>query len=149
VDTRKRVIVLVGLPGSGKSTWAERQGIPVLSSDAVRESLTGDARDQSANARVFQKLRESLSQRLRDGEPATIVDATSLTPADRKGWVQLAVSLAGEAEAVFFDTPLDVCKARNAARSRIVPEDVMDRFAARLVPPSEDEGFGSVRVVRP
>ncbi len=141
--------MLVGLPGSGKSTWAERQGVGVLSSDAVRALLTGDAEDQSVNRLVFPTLRYLLAMRMKAGAEATILDATSLTPKERKSWIKAVELLGGEAEALFFDTPLAVCKARNAARSRVVPDEVMDRFAARLVPPSEDEGFTKVAVIRP
>jgi predicted kinase len=141
--------VLVGLPGSGKSKWAAAQNVGVLSSDGVRELLTGDAENQSANRLVFPTLRNLLSARVKAGMESTILDATSLTPKERRAWVRTAESLGCEAEAVFFDTPLALCKSRNAARSRVVPADVMDRFAERLVAPSEAEGFTRVTVIRP
>jgi predicted kinase len=73
----QRIVVLVGLPGSGKSTYLERQGITPLSSDAIRQLLADDATDQTIHARVFQSLRYLLRQRLAIGRPATYVDATS------------------------------------------------------------------------
>jgi predicted kinase len=51
-------------------------------------------------------------------------------------------------EAIFFDTPLEVCKERNRRRERVVPEWAMDALSARLVPPSADEGFAAVSVER-
>lgn len=141
--------MLVGLPGSGKSTWAARQGTGILSSDAVREILTGDAENQAVNRLVFPTLRYLLVMRVKAGMETTILDATSLTPKERRAWVRAAEALGCDAEAVFFDTPLALCKSRNVARSRVVPEDVMDRFAERLIPPSEAEGFTKVTVVRP
>lgn len=149
MGARQKLIVLVGLPGSGKSTWAERQGVGVLSSDAVRTLLTGDAGNQTVNRLVFPTLHYLLAMRMKAGAKATILDATSLTAKERKAWIRTAEELGCDVEAVFFDTPLAVCKARNAARSRVVPEKVMDRFAARLVPPSEAEGFTKVTVVKP
>jgi predicted kinase len=149
VGARKRLIVLVGLPGSGKSKWASEQSAGVLSSDAVRALITGDAENQWANRLVFPTLRYLFAMRVKAGMEATILDATSLTPKERRAWVRTAESLGCEAEAVFFDTPLALCKSRNASRSRVVPEEVMDRFAARLVRPSEAEGFTRVTVIRP
>lgn len=138
----------MGLPGSGKSYWANEQKLPVLSSDAIREMLTGDASNQNANRIVFGVLRSLLIARIKAGAPVTCVDTTALTPRERRSFVRLAELWDCEIEAVFFDVPLEVCKARNQARHRVVPESVMDRFAARLRPPSVDEGFARVTVVR-
>lgn len=146
--SRPRIIVLVGLPGSGKSYWANEQKLPVLSSDAIREMLTGDASNQNANRIVFGVLRSLLIARIKAGAPVTCVDTTALTPWERRSFLRLAELWDCEIEAVFFDVPLEVCKARNQARHRVVPESVMDRFAARLRPPSVDEGFARVTVVR-
>jgi len=115
----------------------------------VRLLLTGDAENQSANRLVFPTLRHLLQVRVKAGMEVTILDATSLTTKERRAWIRMADALGCDAEAVFFDTPLALCKSRNAARSRVVPEDVMDRFAERLVGPSEAEGFTRVTVIRP
>ncbi len=141
--------MLVGLPGSGKSFWAARQPAGVLSSDAVRALLTGSEENQAVNPLVFQTLRFLLKMRLRAGAEVTIIDATSLTSKERRSWIRLAAALGCSSEAVFFDTPLDTCMARNAARSRVVPGDVMRRFAARLTPPSTGEGFAKITVIKP
>ena len=141
--------MLVGLPGSGKSYWAARAGAGVLSSDAVRALLTGSEENQAVNSLVFQTLRYLLKMRVRAGAELTIIDATSLTAKERRSWIRLAAALDCDPEAVFFDTPVETCKVRNAARSRVVPDAVMNRFAARLTPPSTDEGFAKVTVIRP
>jgi predicted kinase len=51
-------------------------------------------------------------------------------------------------EAIFFDVPLEVCRERNRGRRRVVPEDVLERMAAKLTPPTIEEGFSAVAVVR-
>ena len=53
-----RLVILVGLPASGKSTWLKRNRLPALSSDDVRELLTGDPTNQSINRLVFRTLRQ-------------------------------------------------------------------------------------------
>jgi len=148
LNDRLKVVLLVGLPGSGKSTWRDEERLPALSSDAIRAWLADDENDQTIHARVFQTLRYLLRQRLAIGRPVTCVDATSLTPAERRPYIEIARAFGCEVEAVFFDVPLEVCRERNAGRSRVVPDDVLDKMAAKLVPPGPDEGFARITVVR-
>ena len=136
-----RLFVLVGLPGSGKTTWLERNGKPSLSSDALRAQLTGDDGNQSLNSLVFANLRRMVRERLEDGCAETWIDSTALTPRERRVWIRQAKPYGCPVEAVLFDTPLEVCRARNEARERKVPAAAMERMAKRIVPPRVEEGF--------
>jgi predicted kinase len=140
------IVVLVGLPGSGKSTYIKhRDG--VLSSDEIRRLLADDSEDQTIHARVFAVLRALLKQRIEIGRPVTYIDATNLTRRDRKPYLKMAKLRACAIEAIFFDVPLEVCQERNRRRSRVVPEEVIARMAKRLQPPAIAEGFDRVIVV--
>jgi predicted kinase len=144
----QRIVVLVGLPGSGKSTYLERLAITPLSSDGIRQLLADNATDQTIHARVFQCVRYLLRQRLAIGRPVTYVDATHLTPAERRPYIKIAERYGCAVEALYFDVPLDVCLERNRGRSRVVPEEAVRTMAAKLVPPSVEEGFSRVTAVR-
>lgn len=147
-DTRPRIIVVIGLPGSGKSTYLEQRRLPTLSSDAIRKLLADDETDQTIHARVFSTLRHLLYQRLAIRRPVTYVDATHLTPQERRPYIQMARLFNCTVEALYFDVPLEVCKQRNRRRWRVVPEEALERMAAKLVPPSLEEGFEAITVVR-
>jgi predicted kinase len=142
------VVLAIGLPGSGKSTWFKRHNLIPLSSDMVRNLLFDDVREQRFQDLVFSNLRSMLKARLIAKRPMNYVDATNLTPQERQHWIKLAKDYNYEVHAVFFDVPLEVCIERHQRRDRVVPEDVMRRMAAKLKPPSFDEGFAKITVVR-
>ena len=140
-----RIVVLVGLPGSGKSTYLEQFG-GGLSSDAIRRLLADDETDQTIHLRVFETLRYLLAHRLAIGRPVTFIDATNLTPEERRPYIEIGRAHGCEVEAVFFDVPLEVCRERNARRNRVVPDEAMAKMAAKLTPPALSEGFAKIQV---
>ena len=144
---KPRIIVLVGLPGSGKSTYVERNGGGGLSSDAIRGLISDDPTNQNIHSRTFAVLRQLLRQRLELRRPVTYIDATNLTPYERRPYILAADLYDCEVEAVFFNVPLEECERRNRERHRTVPDDAMAEMARRLVPPSTAEGFNRVIVV--
>jgi predicted kinase len=142
------VVLAIGLPGSGKSSWFKRHNVAPLSSDTVRSLLFDDVREQRFQDLVFSNLRSMLKARLIAKRPMNYVDATNLTPQERQHWIKLAKDYHYEVHAVFFDVPLEVCIERHQRRDRVVPEDIMRRMAAKLKPPSFEEGFAKITVVR-
>ena len=85
------MILLIGIPGSGKSTWAKAQGCTVLSSDETRFVLSGDETNQNIHGKVFGAMRHLLRTRLGIGSSPTILDATNLRRRDRKNWLRLTL----------------------------------------------------------
>ena len=142
------VVLAIGLPGSGKSSWFKRHNITPLSSDMLRALLFDDPTEQRFQDLIFSNLRSMLKARLIARRPMNYVDATNLSPHERNGWVKLAKDYGYEVQAVFFDVPVEVCLERNRRRERKVPEDAMRRMAGKLKQPTFEEGFSKITVVR-
>ena len=142
------VVLAVGLSGSGKSSWFKRHNITPLSSDTLRQLLFDDPTEQRFQDLVFSNLRSMLKARLIARRPMNYVDATNLSTHDRQGWIKMAHDFGYEVHGVYFDVPVEVCMERNQRRARVVPEDVMRRMASKLRPPSFEEGFAKLTVVR-
>src|SRR6185437_16372359 len=96
-----RVVLAIGLPGCGKSTWLATSGAHPISSDSIRLQLSDDETDQTIHDRVFATMRYLLEQRLELRRPVTYIDATNLTRRDRLPFLELARRHGCEAEAVF------------------------------------------------
>lgn len=149
------LVVLVGAAGAGKSTLAARLVAPsaILSSDAYREVVAGDAADQRATRVAFAILHRELDRRLAAGQ-TVVVDATSVTPFARRTLLRRAAAHGVPAIAIVLDLPAATVLARNAARAgRVVPEAaVRAQLAglARSLRPGviEGEGFAAIHLLR-
>ncbi len=148
------LVVLVGPAGSGKTTFAARHFAPdeIVSSDALREAITGDAADQSANRAVFTALHREVGRRLAAGL-TTVVDATNVERHARRALVRLGDRSGRPVVAIVLDLPLVVTLARNGRRpGRAVPDEVVERHHGALARALErraveSEGFAAVYVL--
>lgn len=111
------VVALVGVTGSGKSTFARHHFLPteVLSSDACRALVADDENDQSVTGAAFEVLHAIASKRLELGR-LCVVDATNVQVESRRALIKLAKEQHVLAVAVVLDVPEEVCAVRNASR---------------------------------
>ena len=145
------LIIMVGLPGSGKTTFASTYGellnAKVHSSDDVRQRLYGDSSIQGDPKKVFKLLQKETLDTLNSGVSA-IYDATNLTRWERKEILSIRPPKT-KALAVVMDTPFKLCLERNNTRERVVPEEVMIRLQRKLEIPKITEGFVDVLFIDP
>lgn len=143
--------MLIGLPGSGKSTFArdlaESPDWVHLSSDAIARSHS--AFDESIDyQKVFAEMYRQTAAALSSGKNV-IYDATNLTSKRRRSFLNRIKPHQAETEALVFLTPYPILKERNQKRpdSERVPEFVLERYIRSFQFPKPDEPFDKVTVV--
>ncbi|MFC4160122.1 polynucleotide kinase-phosphatase [Chitinimonas lacunae] len=147
------LVVLVGVSGAGKSTFARRHFLPteVISSDVCRGWVCDDENDQSASRDAFDVLHYLVDKRLKNGR-LTVVDATNVDPKARQYYIELARRHHVFAVAIVLDLPERLCRDRNAERpDRQFGEHVIRYQSSQLRRSIADisrEGFRYVHVLR-
>jgi predicted kinase len=137
-DTRCEVVLLSGLPASGKDAWLEANlpGWPVVSLDGIRRDL--DVSPADNQAAVAAAAREQARRYLRLGR-SFVWNATNTTAMLRKPLVDFFEGYGARIRIVYLDAPLSEILRRNAARQHPVPESVILRLAERLEVPDLTE----------
>ena len=151
-----KLIILCGLPGSGKSSYAENykavddavcNDITVIhSSDAIREELFGDAGSQEDNGRVFELMHKRVREDLKAGK-TVIYDATNVTRKARKSAIACAHPTNDTIECHIIWADPHECIRRDSLRSRKVGAGVIDKMLRRWQSPWKDEGFDEVKII--
>ena len=147
-----KLILLVGVPGSGKSTYAKdymehNSNVVHLSSDGIRAELYGDESTQGNPAEVFGLMQKRAIEALNNGQDV-IYDATNVTRKDRAGIIGVCPRFA-QIEAHIIWAPIEVCIERDAARDRTVGKAVIDKMLKRFQAPFFDEGLDDIKIILP
>ena len=150
--SRPKLILLVGIPGSGKTHYAKNylalQSKTVhLSSDAIRAELYGDESVQGNPAEVFGLMQQRAVEALNNGNDV-LYDATNITRKDRSGIIGVCPKFA-KIECYVIWAPIEVCIERDAVRDRTVGKEVIDRMLKRFQAPYYDEGIEEIKIIRP
>lgn len=150
--TIPKLIMLVGIPGSGKSTYAKdyikkNPDTLHLSSDKIREELWGSESVQGDPNEVFSLMQSRAVEALKKGTDV-IYDATNINRKDRAHIIDICPKFA-KIEARIIWAPIETCIRRDAGRKRTVGKSVIDMMLKRFQPPFYDEGFDNIKIILP
>jgi predicted kinase len=141
------LIVLVGHPGSGKTTWARRngRGMVHVSQDGLIDAITPDGFDHVYRP-IYREAEDAVARAALQAGHTVIVDRTNRTLAHRQRWLHIAREARRPAVALVMTTSEGLCRERNAKREpgRRLSEERMERMLAALEPVRPDEGFVSI-----
>ncbi len=147
------LVVLVGVSGAGKSTFARRhfKSTEILTSDFCRALVSDDENDQTATGDAFAVLHFIAGRRLARGM-LTVVDATNVSPEARKPLIELAREHHVLPVAVVFDLPMSILEERTRTRTdRSLGSHVLRNQRGQLRRSLRDlqrEGFRHVWILR-
>jgi predicted kinase len=141
------LVVLVGAPGSGKSTWARHnaRGAVVIGQDELIDAITPGGFDHAYRP-VYSAAEDAIARAaLREGH-TVIVDRTNRTRGHRKRWLDIAREAGCPAVAVLMAATAEECRERNEQRTghRRVSNERMHRMLAALESVAVEEGFARV-----
>lgn len=145
-DTRCEVMLMCGLPASGKSTWVSQlekeKGLPVISLDGLRDELDVDPEDEQGP--VVNEAKERAKKLLRQGK-GFIWDATNITRDCRGGLISLFARYGARTTICYIESDRSTMFKRNRERKRQVPEGVIKRMINAFEMPSCQESHGFIQ----
>ena len=146
------LIVMCGLPASGKSTYAEWLASNAhfyrVCPDLIRKDLYGDENIQGDGKQVFSIAHYQMRE-IGSVGGNVVFDATNTNAKRRKELVKKMRPYFDVIILKWFNTPINVCFERNAQRERQVPEEVIRHMAQNFFnKPTIDEGFDIVEEIK-
>jgi len=144
----QKLILMAGIPGSGKSKWAKeiakKERASIVSTDEIRQSLFGDEGKQKKTSQVFYEVYSSIENELAKGNHV-ILDATNLDREKRMNVLSKFKNV--QKDCYYLDVPYSICLERNQSRKRKVPGFILEKMRKNFHFPILNEGFDHVYIL--
>lgn len=128
----KKIILTVGLPRSGKSTWAKKQGFPIVNPDSIRLALHGKRFEPLAEDFVWATAYVMARSLILAGHDTIIVDATNNTKKRRETWINKFNDC--EIKFKLIDTSKEICIRRAMQENDVVIIPIIEKMANEFEP---------------
>lgn len=142
LDKNLTMVILVGPPASGKSTWgkdyAQKNNFVYISTDKIRGEIGKGEDDQNVSPAAFMIAQKRVTESLSLGK-SVVIDATNINHQFRKKWIKLGREYDATIVAVVFEVNRDELVKRDTERERHVGLDVIDKYLSLYVRPDENE----------
>ena len=160
----REIILMVGIQGSGKSTWArkyveEHENSIWISRDVIRKEIIGDGEYFSKEKEVWRAFCNIIGEAIENKKDHIVIDATHISIASRRKVLYEVVNIINVSnynlKVMVMDTPLMTCLHRNEEREgfEYVPQSVIKRFSVQFENPTEEEfdlfknNFKSINII--
>jgi predicted kinase len=146
--------ILIGAPGSGKSTWGKKfvtdnPGVVRLCPDEFRAKFGTGESDQSVSAQAFSATRVGMEHALNSGKDV-LIDATNMHHKGRKDFLVIAKKYNATKIAIVFEAAREILIERNQKRGaeggRVVPDNVIDRMLSNYQVPTHAD-FDEIKFI--
>ena len=145
-----KLIMMIGIPGSGKSAEAEliakEHNAVIHASDKLREELFQDINHQKDNGILFTELHKRIIRDLKLGLNV-VYDATNINAKKRMSFLRTIRNIKCEKIGIIMATPYEQCLKNNENRERSIPEEVIKRMYLNFETPYYYEGFDEIQIV--
>ena len=140
-----RLIVLSGVPGSGKSYFSNalkseiNEGVYVISSDQLRYELLGDQRDLSQDEKIWKRFYELTKEYAKKKDAIVVLDATNAKKIYRLDNIKPYKELYDEIDLIYFQLDKETVLKQNKERDNPIPEEALLRLINEFELPDDEE----------
>ncbi|MFT9497609.1 AAA family ATPase [Anaerosolibacter sp.] len=142
--------ILIGLPGSGKTTYANKcfhsKDILIVSSDQIRQQITGSSSFNKGDTAPTLQIAQKIIQEALESGLNVVWDATNIYKKWRKDFIKIAKKNNAKVVAIVFNTPVSICVKRNNERTveKQVPNEIIVEMSKASLSIDKREGFHEV-----